>query len=232
MILTRKTSNSGVFGLSLPQARKTSPFLSPRAVRESYRSIRFDAAICHGNSGGGLFNADGELIGITNAGADSYENVCYAIPISIVKGAADNIIYYATDGDENTEGVYAADSGLTVEGRNAKYSLDSSGIGSITEEIYVTSVESGSAADELGLTEGDRLTSIIINGTAHELSRAFDIDDIMLTVREGDELQFVYMRGGEQATTEKYAAADDQFLRAAAPAELRARRIHKYFYKF
>ncbi len=182
---------------------------------ESYRSIRFDAAIYHGNSGGGLFNSDGELIGITNAGADSNENICYAIPVSIVKGAADNIIYYATDGDESTEGVYAADSGLTVEGRNAKYSLGSTGIGSITEEIYVTSVESGSAADELGLTEGDRLTSIIINGTAHELSRAFDIDDIMLTVREGDELQFVYMRGGEQATTEKYAAADDQFLRAA-----------------
>ena len=167
------------------------------------------------NSGGGLFNADGELIGITNAGADSYENVCYAIPVSVVSGVADNIIYHATDGDESTEGIYAADSGLTVEGRNAKYSLDSSGIGSITEEIYVTSVESGSAADELGLTEGDRLTSIIINGTAHELSRAFDIDDIMLTVREGDELQFGYMCGGEQATTEKYAAADDQFLRAA-----------------
>lgn len=100
------------------------------------------------NSGGGLFNSDGELIGITNAGADSYENVCCAIPVSVVSGVADNIIYYATDGDESTEGVYAADSGITVEGRNAKYSLDSSGIGSITEEIYVTSVESGSAADD------------------------------------------------------------------------------------
>ena len=104
---------------------------------ESYRSIRFDAAIYHGNSGGGLFNSDGELIGITNAGADSYENVCYAIPVSVVSGVPDNIIYYATDGDESTEGVYAADSGLTVEGRNAKYSLGSTGIGSITEEIYV-----------------------------------------------------------------------------------------------
>lgn len=56
---------------------------------ESYRSIRFDTSIYHGNSGGGLFNARGELIGITNAGIDGYESICYAIPVSIAKGAAE-----------------------------------------------------------------------------------------------------------------------------------------------
>ena len=30
--------------------------------------MRIDTALYSGNSGGGLFNCDGELIGITNAG--------------------------------------------------------------------------------------------------------------------------------------------------------------------
>jgi S1-C subfamily serine protease len=46
--------------------------------------IRTDAAINHGNSGGGLFNARGELIGIVNARDDSEDFLGYAIPINTV----------------------------------------------------------------------------------------------------------------------------------------------------
>lgn len=46
--------------------------------------IRIDAKINHGNSGGGLFNAKGELVGIVNARNDSEVSVGYAIPTATV----------------------------------------------------------------------------------------------------------------------------------------------------
>ncbi len=42
--------------------------------------MQIDVPINHGNSGGGLFNLYGELIGITNAGSDVLEGIKYAIP--------------------------------------------------------------------------------------------------------------------------------------------------------
>ena len=60
----------------------------------SYRVMRTDAAINHGNSGGGLFNAKGELIGITNAKniQDETDNMGYALPISQVEGVVNNVM--------------------------------------------------------------------------------------------------------------------------------------------
>ncbi len=42
--------------------------------------IQHDCAITHGNSGGGLFNMKGQLIGITNGGISSQPGLSYAIP--------------------------------------------------------------------------------------------------------------------------------------------------------
>ena len=50
--------------------------------------LRTDAAVNSGNSGGGLFNLDGELIGIVNAkiAANTVDNVGYAIPsLTVIK---------------------------------------------------------------------------------------------------------------------------------------------------
>lgn len=46
------------------------------------QDIQVSAAINHGNSGGGLFNAKGELIGITYARVDNADNLGFAIPIN------------------------------------------------------------------------------------------------------------------------------------------------------
>ena len=60
----------------------------------NYRVMRTDAAINGGNSGGALFNAKGELIGITNAksvGTDK-DDMGYALPIYDVVAVANNIL--------------------------------------------------------------------------------------------------------------------------------------------
>ena len=58
------------------------------------RVIRVDTAVNPGNSGGGLFNSKGELIGIVNAKiiSSDVENIGYAIPSSVAINVADNII--------------------------------------------------------------------------------------------------------------------------------------------
>ncbi|MBO5285948.1 MAG: trypsin-like peptidase domain-containing protein [Clostridia bacterium] len=45
--------------------------------------LQFDTPINAGNSGGGLFNLFGELVGIVNAGTTTYENIGFAIPTTI-----------------------------------------------------------------------------------------------------------------------------------------------------
>ena len=61
------------------------------------RVMRTDAAVNSGNSGGGLFNDKGELIGIVNAksGNTSEENIGYAIPSNVAIAIADNAIDYS-----------------------------------------------------------------------------------------------------------------------------------------
>ena len=66
-----------------------------------FRVMRIDTAVNGGNSGGGLFNSKGELIGIVNAKIQSttVENIAYAIPSNLAAAVADNIIYHCLDTD-------------------------------------------------------------------------------------------------------------------------------------
>ena len=59
-----------------------------------HRIIRHDAYMYGGNSGGGLFNINGELIGITNAGlkTTTANLIKFAIPSNVVYGVVNNII--------------------------------------------------------------------------------------------------------------------------------------------
>ena len=58
--------------------------------------LQTNAAVNPGNSGGGMFNINGELIGIINAksSGDAVEGLGFAIPINIAKDIADQLINY------------------------------------------------------------------------------------------------------------------------------------------
>ncbi len=119
-----------------------------------------------GNSGGGLYNLYGELIGITNAGNTNYSAINWAIPIELESGngflnIASQLIATANLNPNNYG--YVSDRwemGFTVETKTS----------GVKTYILVKSVVEGSNADEAGLKEGDILESISFEGKNYTLT--------------------------------------------------------------
>lgn len=57
----------------------------PRNEDDKITKIQISVPISHGSSGGGLFDLNGRLIGITSGGIDSAQNVNYALPAEWIK---------------------------------------------------------------------------------------------------------------------------------------------------
>ena len=87
---------SVTFGVvSRPTAWSTVDVNSDR-INETIRSIQIDATVNPGNSGGGLFDVNGNWIGIVESKLSSLANTNFAIPSNEAYGVAWNII--ANDG--------------------------------------------------------------------------------------------------------------------------------------
>ena len=160
------------------------------------RVMRTDAAVNSGNSGGGLFNDRGELIGIVNAkDADSStDNIGYAIPSNVAKAIAENILYYC-DGATKLN-VYRCMLGIEV-GIKALYTEYDTETGKIykKETVMLTKVEPSGAVNGI-LKAGDVINSITIDGVKHEVSRTYHIIDSMLYARVGSSVVINVTRDG------------------------------------
>ena len=86
----------------------------------SFRVMRVDTAVNSGNSGGGLFDSTGKLLGIVNAKIvdDGVENIGYAIPSRVVVSIAENVLDYCYGSE--TERVQRAFIGVTVNAADSK----------------------------------------------------------------------------------------------------------------
>ena len=159
------------------------------------RVMRMDTAVNSGNSGGGLFNNRGELIGIVNAKLNNSDNMSYSIPSNFVKSVVDNILYYC-DGT-SLEGVYRCYLGITVSATKL-YTVYDEERGTVLkrEVVGVTGVENGSLAKGV-LKEGDVINSITIDGAVYEVDRMYVVTDSMLNARVGSLVSVNITRGGE-----------------------------------
>ena len=158
------------------------------------RVMRIDTAVNSGNSGGGLFNNKGEIIGIVNAKLASSENMSYAIPSNFVKYVVENIIYYC-DGKDN-EQVIRCYLGINV-GVSEMYTVYSTETGKVhkREKVVVGSVASGGIANGL-LKPGDIIHSITIDGVTYEAFRSYIVIDAMINARAGSEVTLRVTRAG------------------------------------
>ena len=151
--------------------------------------IQTNASVSPGNSGGGLFNMAGELVGIVNAkSADSEaEGLGFAIPINDAIAVAQDLLEKGYVSGRPYLGItYVA-----VTDASTAQQLGVSAYG-----IYIVEVIDGSPADQAGLEPGDRVISI--DNT--EIAAQEDLGTIVQSHAAGDTISITVARGGQMVT--------------------------------
>ena len=150
--------------------------------------FQIDAAVNSGNSGGPVYNAAGEVIGIVTAkSADTgVEGLGFAIPINdavsiasdlITKGYVSGKAYMGVSIDQRYNSMYAQYWGMPLG-------------------AYVYSVESGSCADKAGVREKDIITAI----GDRQITGYTDLTSALHSFSAGDTTEVTVYRGGEDIT--------------------------------
>ena len=152
--------------------------------------LQTSAAVNPGNSGGGLFNANGELVGIVNAKSSSdssgnaVDNIGFAIPINDVVSLVKDIM---TNGYV-TNKAYMGITPQTMTAQMAQqYRYD------VTEGVFVCSVDPDSAAAKAGLKLGDVITKM----DDKTISSYEDLVAAKKSYSAGDTVTLTVYRGGE-----------------------------------
>ena len=156
--------------------------------------IQTDAAISPGNSGGGLFNGQGELIGIVNAKSGSTTNtgeatnaegLGFAIPINTAMDIAQDLI--------ESGYVKRPALGVTVVTVNEQNAMQ---FGVSDYGVYIYQITPGSGAANAGLQVGDRIIAIDDNS----VSQSSDLTGYLQQKAVGDTVSLQIERDGKMAT--------------------------------
>lgn len=186
------SATSGVVSVASEYITMTA---SDNMTQVDYRVMRIDTAVNSGNSGGGLFDENGKLIGIVNAKImdTDVENIGYALPSSMVMAVADNIIDYCFGTD--CVSVMRPMMGVMVQTTASRAVYDeATGTLTIVETVEIVDVN----ASQIGaiFQVGDVLVSARLNGREKQLTRQYHVIDLMLTARVGDAVEFTVLRDG------------------------------------
>ncbi len=154
---------------------------------ESMDLIQTNAAINSGNSGGGMFDGNGNLIGIVNAkdsGATSsgtlIEGLGFAIPVNTAMDVAQQLIENGRVVNRATLGVYLQQLNQDMNGYEAG--------------LYITDIISGSGADAAGLKPYDRI--IKVDDT--EITSYTDLSTYLREKQPGDTITLVIVRDNQE----------------------------------
>ena len=150
--------------------------------------IQTDTSISPGNSGGGLFNANGELIGVVNA-KSSYseaEGIGFAIPINTAMDIAQQLI----------ENGAVARPVLGVSILDVQDSSTAQQYGVSALGVYVADVTKGGGAEAAGVQRGDRI--IAIDDTA--VSSTATVKSYLADKQVGDTVALQVERDGKVLT--------------------------------
>ncbi len=156
----------------------------------TYRVMRIDAAVNGGNSGGGLFNEYGELIGIVNAKVvdNKVENIGYALPSTLVTRVSDNIIKNATDSNKQAKKVQL---GITITSKNARNEYSEEyGKNRVVEDVVIYGIDENSLLSSTPLAVGDAIKAVTINGTKYKITRRHELIDLMWIVEQNAVIIF------------------------------------------
>jgi len=164
--------------------------LSMKAADETtdanFNVMRIDAAVNGGNSGGGLFDKNGNLIGVVNAKtvATEIEGMNYAIPINLAINIANNIV-------RNCNGTTSTAPqrcllGITTTVSESKTVLnETTGKVDVIQKVMVYEISENSVAVNSNLEVGDIITSFTYNGKTYNVDRSFTISDFSYNFTSG-----------------------------------------------
>lgn len=160
----------------------------------NHRVIRHDAYIINGNSGGGLFDYNGNFIGITNGGDSQDGTIKYAIPADLVQKVADQLIENFK-ADATSHNLKKAVLGIetSVVATTSAYN-PATELVEVKDIIRITNVASGSPFEQIlseEMGDKDMLTGVILNGIEYELSRGYMLDELMLTANINDTVSLI-----------------------------------------
>lgn len=147
--------------------------------------IQIDAAVNPGNSGGGMFNMKGELVGIVNAkssGSD-IDGLGFAIPVNDAISVVEELQTHGYVTGKTHIGISLVD---VTDTYTAYYYFRSQQTG-----VYIAQVEEGFNSDVLKY--GDRI--IAIDGD--EISSSEDVKEAVKNHSVGDKLKFSISRDGK-----------------------------------
>lgn len=148
--------------------------------------LQTNAQISPGNSGGGLFNANGELVGIVNAkdSATEVEGIAFAIPINNVLDIFNDLKTYGYVTGKVDLGMQLAD--ITSKETAFYYGVNQIG-------CYVLSVTKGSNAEAAGFRTGDIITKV----DGKEVTSSDDVSKALESFDVGDQVKFTVYRSGK-----------------------------------
>lgn len=151
--------------------------------------IQMNAEVNPGNSGGGLFNLYGELIGVVNAKSTtsssgiSVEGIGFAIPINTAAKVADEIVNHGYVRGKPMLGINFEDIDTTYEAM--LYRVSALG-------VYVT------ASSQPNLERGDRIVAI----DGDDVTYSADIKAALTNYAVGDVISVTVVRNGKHVTVE------------------------------
>jgi serine protease Do len=150
---------------------------------ETMSLLQTDAAVNPGNSGGGLFNLHGELIGVVNAksSGSGVEGLGFAIPVNIAKTVIEDLIADGYVKGRLTAGFTLVD----IQDAQTAMSYRVNRLG-----LYI------SKSADAAFKSGDRI--IAVNGAAVSDLAGFNASLAGLSV--GDRVEITAVRGGKNIT--------------------------------
>lgn len=168
--------------------------------------IQVDAAINSGNSGGGMFSVNGELMGIPTLkytgsafSGNTVEGIGMCIPINAAKPLIEDVLSGKVTGNAtagaNTNASGNTDllngkprMGITITGINTSSAAVRTG--QLPNGVYVTEVEEGSPAAEAGMQAAD----IIVDADNTVITSTSQLQEIIAEKSAGDTVEIKVYR--------------------------------------
>ena len=153
--------------------------------------IQTDVAVNPGNSGGPLFNMDGEVIGVNSqiySRTGGYQGLSFAIPIDVAVSIEEQIVKHGK--------VQRGRIGVSIQEVNQSLA-DSFGL-SKPAGALISSVEADSPAAKAGLESGDVILSL--NGT--QIQSSNELPPLVASIRPGEKAKLEIWRKGRKQEIE------------------------------